>query len=215
MAKDSAAKKVYGLIGYPVKHSFSPAMHNAAFCALGINAEYRLFEVLPERLEKFLLDPEEKFDDINHDSVRAGDVWGFNITIPHKIKAREILEREFPFDKNADIMEMDLYYVKVSGAVNTVKRVGNKLEYRNTDAEGFLRSLKEDLTFDAKVENVLISGSGGAGSAIIAALSWKNPAINNLSIDNIFIYDVSNKAMDSAKSRFEKLQYVMDKVKFI
>ena len=93
--------KIYGLIGYPVKHSLSPTIHNAAFKHLGINAEYRLFEVKSDELEAFLLKSDKTFNDTDGRSVRAGDVLGFNITIPHKVKAREILEREFPFDKSA------------------------------------------------------------------------------------------------------------------
>ena len=85
--------KIYGLIGYPVKHSLSPIMQNAAFKAAGINAEYRLFEVLPDRLEDFLLGA-DTFKDDKDNVIAAGHVAGFNITVPHKVKAREIFERE-------------------------------------------------------------------------------------------------------------------------
>lgn len=208
--------KIYGLIGCTVKHSFSPAIHNAAFRYLkdqgkiDYDGEYRLFEVKPEELEEFLLNPDKVFKDTNNNPVRAGDVLGFNITIPHKVKAREILEREFPFNKNAPLMLQNLHYVKISGAINTARRVNDKLEYFNTDARGFFKSLEEDLRFDTKGKNVLIVGCGGAGRAVIAALSWRQNKINK-----IFIYDVSNEAMDSAKNHFSNFQYIMDKIKFI
>ncbi|PIP20851.1 MAG: hypothetical protein COX40_02590 [Candidatus Omnitrophica bacterium CG23_combo_of_CG06-09_8_20_14_all_40_11] len=201
--------KIYGLIGYPVKHSLSPAMHNAAFNYLKRNgeinydAEYRLFEVIPDRLEGFLLNSNEIFKDTNNNSIRAADVLGFNITIPHKVRAKEILEKKFPFPDN--------FYVNVSGAVNTVKRNGDKLDYDNTDASGFRAALKRDLKFDPKGKNVLIIGCGGAGRAIIAALSYM------LGIINIYINDISSEAMDSAEKHFKQIPALdrHTKLKFI
>lgn len=216
MAKDQPGKKIYGLIGYPVKHSLSAYMHNAAFKYLkdqgkiNYDAEYRLFEVPPDKLEEFLFNPDKIFEDTKGDLIRAGDVAGFNITIPHKVKAKEILERQFPFNKNAGIMERDLHYVKVSGAVNTVRRADGKLEYFNTDAVGFLKSLEEDLKFNTKKKKVLIIGCGGAGRAVIAALSWKQNKINK-----IFIYDLNKEALGFARTHFSSFQYVMDKIEFI
>ena len=69
-------KRIYGLIGHPVKHSLSPAMHNAAFKALDIDGEceYRLFEVHPDDLDSFL------------DSLDKNNICGLNITIPYKEK---------------------------------------------------------------------------------------------------------------------------------
>lgn len=206
-------QKIYGLIGYPVKHSLSPAMHNAAFCALKINAEYRLFEVKPEELEDFLLKPDKVLKDTNGNSIRAGDVLGFNITIPHKVKAREILERGFPYDKNAPLMLEALHYVKTCGAINTVRRINDKLEYFNTDASGFLKALEHDLKFDTKNKKVLIIGCGGAARAIISALSWKQ-----LGINKIFINDIRIEALGSAKQHFSQLsdsEYLMEKLQFI
>ncbi|MBU1871310.1 MAG: hypothetical protein KKH80_00700, partial [Candidatus Omnitrophica bacterium] len=178
---NSNSKKIYGLIGCPVRHSFSPAMHNSAFKYLNINAEYRLFEVRPEELEPFLLD-DISVKDINGNSVRAKDIGGFNITIPYKIKAKEILEREFPFDKNAPYRLRISHYVEVSGAINTVQRIGDNIEYYNTDALGFERSLAQDLNFDTYNKNTLVIGCGGAGRAVIAGLSWKQNRINKIYI---------------------------------
>jgi len=179
---------IYGVIGCPVKHSLSPAMHNAAFKACGIKAEYKTFEVRPEELEDFLLNKKE--------------VVGFNITIPHKIRAKEILERKFPLNNS-------IINVKLSGAVNTVKRLGNKIEYCNTDVLGFLRSLVVDLKFDLKFgrenKNVLLIGCGGAGRAVIAGLS------EFTSDFKIHAYDKSEKAVDSIREYFSKLSPALRK----
>ncbi len=209
MANNPSLKKIYGLIGYPVKHSLSPAMHNAAFKHLNIDAEYRLFEIKPEALEMFLL-KNIHVKDTEGNSFFSQDIVGFNITIPYKVRTKEILEREFSSNKNAPLILWDLHYVKVSGAVNTVRRADGKLEYFNTDAAGFLKSLKENLKFDTEKKKVLIIGCGGAGRAVIAALSWKQNKINK-----IFIYDVNKEALDSAKGHFSSFQYVMDKLEFI
>lgn len=197
-------KKIYGLIGYPVKHSLSPAMHNAAFCHLKINAEYKLFEIKPEELETFLLE-----------TVFIENISGFNITIPHKVKAREILEKKFPFKQETHLIQENLYYVKLSGAVNTIVKNGSILEYFNTDASGFLRSLEEKrecggLDFDPKNKKVLLIGCGGAGRAIIASLSWKN-----VGIQKIYINDLKEEAINSAKEHFSKFAHLKDKLEFI
>jgi shikimate dehydrogenase len=203
-------KSIYGLIGFPVKHSLSAFMHNAAFKNLGFNAEYKLFEVEPENLEKFLLEDVDA-KDINGEPFRVRDIVGFNVTIPHKVAAKEILEKAFPKKNEKDnLIQINEHYVKISGAVNTVKREANTLNYWNTDASGFLRSLKEDLGFELNGKNVLIIGCGGAGRAIVAALSWKN-----IGLGKIFIYDISEKAIQTAREYFSKFDYVNSKINFI
>ena len=191
---------IYGVIGWPIKHSLSPVMHNAAFKELGIDAEYRKFEVKPEGLEDFLL--------------KRKEVKGFNITIPHKVEAREILEQRFPLDKDVTIPEQFLYYVKLSGAINTVKRVGEKIEYYNTDATGFIHSLEQDLKFNVEYKNIFLFGCGGAGRAVISALSWRNADVKK-----IYVYDINRKAVSSAEKHFFNLakigDYLREKIKFI
>ena len=176
--------KIYGVLGYPASHSLSPKMHNAAFRALGINAEYRLFEVKPQELENFLLRP-IPVKDIDNWLVSKADIFGFNITIPHKVRAKEILEKKFPIDDTEALLLEDQYYVKLSGAVNTVKKGIDKLYYYNTDASGFLRSLEKGLKFNTKGKNVLIIGCGGAGRALIASLSWKESGIKKVYINDM------------------------------
>jgi len=193
---------IYGVIGWPIKHSLSPAMHNAVFKKLGIDAEYKAFEIKPEELEDFLL-RDISVKDIDGNPIRSRDIVGFNITIPYKVRAKEILEKKFPVDKDLKNNQF-LYYVKLSGAVNTVKRIGDKLEYWNTDATGFLHSLEGDLKFNTRRKTVLLVGCGGAGRAVIAALSWTNMHINK-----IYIYDVNDKAIKSTKEHFSKLPQVL------
>ena len=198
----SSEKRIYGLIGCPVKHSLSAVMHNAAFKYLkeykeiDYDAEYRLFEVKPQDLESFLLGS-ISVKDTEGKVFLSKDIVGFNITIPHKVRVKEILENKLPFDNNRGWVEEDLYYVRLSGAINTIKRNGDKLDYWNTDAEGFSRSLEEDLKFNTKDKNVLLVGCGGAGRAIIASLSWKETGINK-----IYINDINVEARDSTKEHF-------------
>ncbi len=164
-------KATYGLIGYPVKHSLSPAMHNAAFQACGINAEYKLFEVPPKDLEDFLF--------------KRKDIAGFTITIPHKVEALRLLKQT---TAQADAQ------VFLIGAVNTLKRVEDKILYTNTDYQGFRRSLVDDLRFAPKNKKVLMLGCGGAGRAVSVALS-QEPKIKQ-----VYIYEPNPQI---AKSSFE------------
>jgi len=214
MDKESSIK-IYGLIGYPVKHSLSPAMHNAAFKYLkerkkiNYDAEYRLFEIKPEELKDFLLNKDFLVKDTTGKSFYAKEIEGFNITIPHKVKAREILlPGDFGLTKEVTVRQD--HYVFLSGAINTVKRDKNRLEYYNTDSGGFIESLKEDLEFDTKDKNILIFGCGGAGRAVIAALTWKDT-----NISKIYIYDTNKEAVESAKKHFDRFDFVKDKLEFI
>ena len=193
---------VYGIIGWPVKHSLSPVMQEAAFKKLGIKAKYIKIPIPikpADSLESFLLN-RKAFNDTDRKSVRIGDLVGFNVTIPHKIKAREILEKNYPLEKNKSLVQEDLYYVKLTGAINTVKRDESILKYGNTDAPGFLKALEEDLKFDTNNKNVLLLGCGGAGRAIIAALSWKQMKVNK-----IYVYELSKEQVVSTKSHFSTL----------
>ncbi len=201
--------QIYGLIGYPVKHSISPLIHNAGFKKIGLPAEYRLFELSPERLEDFLL-KDIPIKDTEGRTFSSQNIVGFNITIPHKVRAREILEREFPYDKDAPVMEETLHYVKLLGAINTARRSSGKVEYRNTDAPGFLESLQKDLNFNTQGRNALVIGCGGGGRAVIAALSWKQNEIKN-----IYVTDIKEEAVNSARDYFSRFQYINEKLKFI
>jgi len=139
--------KIYGLIGYPVKHSLSPIMHNATFKALGINAEYKLFEKRPEELGYFL------------HSLSKENIYGLNVTIPYKEVVLKYLQWKSP-------------EVKFTDAVNVIiVKDKNYLEGWNTDGIGFHRHLTMDLKFNPLGKFVVVLGAGGAAKAIINQLA--------------------------------------------
>ena len=169
------SKKIYGLVGHPVRHSLSPVMQNAAFASLGIHAKYELYDVEPSGLTDFL------------DNVSAKHISGFNVTIPHKIKVKEYLERKGQIDENA----------KRLGAVNTINIDKNGILHGfNTDGPGFYRSLIEDLKFEPEGKNVFSLGAGGAAMAITMYLG-NGPK-------KIFVYDVENEKIDNLKKQYAK-----------
>jgi len=168
------AKKLYGIIGHPVGHSLSPAMHNSAFKALDIDAEYKLFDVEPEGLDKFL------------EGLCLSGISGLNVTIPHKIKAKEYIESNGSLDENA----------KRLGAVNTIKALDKNLKGCNTDGPGFYRSLVEDLKFEPEGKNILVLGAGGAATAIVMYLG-NGPK-------NISIFDVDNNKTSALMEHYKK-----------
>jgi len=145
-----SVKSIYGLIGFPVKHSLSALMHNAAFAHLKIDAEYKLFEVKPEDLNDFV------------GSLSQKNIHGLNVTIPHKEKVIPLLGR---------VSEDS----KLIGAVNTIKVSDGGCEGFNTDGEGFLKHLTADLGFDPKGKFIALIGAGGAAKAVSVYLSKANP----------------------------------------
>lgn len=167
-------KQIYGIIGHPVKHSLSPAMQNAAFKELGIDAEYSVFDVEPERLEEFL------------GGISNKKISGLNVTIPHKIKTKAYIETHGSLDANAGKL----------GAVNTIKVDGSGLCGFNTDGPGFYRSLVEELKFEPEGRNVFILGAGGAATAIIMYLG-NGPK-------KIFVSDVDASKTAELKVHFSK-----------
>jgi len=138
---DNNSTKIYGVLGYPVKHSLSPLMHNAAFRALNINAEYRLFEKAPDELEGFIR------------SLAEEGICGINVTVPYK-------EKVIPYLNNLS------EEAKLISAVNTIKATGNNLEGYNTDGDGFIRHLREDLGFEPGNKRAALLGAGGAARAV-------------------------------------------------
>jgi shikimate dehydrogenase len=141
------AKKIYGLIGWPVKHSLSGFMHNAGFSYYKINACYKLFPLKEDELEDFLK------------NLSKNKISGLNVTIPYKEKVLKYLDW-----KSKE--------VRFCGAVNTILvEKNNYLKGYNTDGIGFIRHLIYDLKFDPQDKNVLILGAGGAAKAITHQLA--------------------------------------------
>jgi len=138
----TAATAVYGVVGLPVSHSVSPAMHNAAFAATGIDGVY-----LPL--------PAVSADDFVTFG-RALGVKGASVTIPHKVTLFDCVD------------EIDAVAGRI-GAINTIRVIDGRWIGGNTDVEGFLRPLVE--RFELKGLNASILGSGGAARAVAVALS--------------------------------------------
>lgn len=143
MSRISGKTKILGIIGSPVTHSLSPAMHNAALAAM--NMDY-IYIPLP-------VDVKDLATAVS--GLKAiSAIKGFNLTIPHK---QEII----PFlDQISDT-------ARSVGAVNTVKRVGEEWVGTNTDVAGFLAPLIE-LNRDWQQTPAVVLGSGGAARAVIA-----------------------------------------------
>jgi shikimate dehydrogenase len=139
--------KKFGLIGHPVGHSLSAAMHTAVFKELNLPHTYEAFDVLPENLEQF---------------IKETSLDGANVTIPHKVEVMKYLNEI----KNE---------AKQIQAVNTISfneiKTGN-----NTDWIGFSESLKEE-GVELENKNVLVLGAGGASRAILISLKNNNAKI--------------------------------------
>lgn len=148
MRKISGSTNLAGIIGGPeqVQTSLSPAIHNAAFEALGMDWVYLSFPVPVLAVESAIR------------GLFASGVRGLNVTMPHKIAATGVM----------DVLEGD---AKAVGAVNTIESRGEKLVGWNTDVEGFARFLRLDLGFAVAGKKTLLLGSGGAARAVVAALA--------------------------------------------
>ncbi len=139
--------KITGIFGYPVEHTLSPAMHNAAFKHLGLDCCYLPFSVRPDRLGQAV------------EGIRALGMTGVNVTVPHK-------ETVMPF---LDDISSEAEFI---GAVNTIVNSDGKLTGFNTDGRGFMRSLSGE-GIDLSGKKVLIVGAGGASRAVSYYLSEK------------------------------------------
>jgi shikimate dehydrogenase len=136
----SGKTKICGLIGDPIEHSMSPAMHNTAFKNRGLDYVYLPFRVAKARLGEAIL------------GVKALNIRGLNVTIPHKVSVIPLLD------------ELDPLAEKI-GAVNTIINNDGVLKGYNTDAHGFLRAmLEQDIEPDGK--SIVMLGAGGASRAI-------------------------------------------------
>jgi shikimate dehydrogenase len=141
-----------GLFGHPISHTASPAMHNAAFEALGLPWVYLPFDVPPERLGEAV-----------RGTVALG-FRGFNVTIPHKQAVVEFLQET----SNE---------ARVIGAVNTVRIADDGTCHGfNTDGRGFVRSLRTDADFEPAGKVFFVMGAGGAGRAVATQLALEGAA---------------------------------------
>jgi len=140
-----------GLIGYPVSHSLSPKIQNAALKVSGLEGEYSLYPIAPDDMSalKALLE-----------RVRSGEMTGFNVTIPHKQNVIPFMDELTPT-------------AQAIGAVNVIYLRGDKLIGDNTDATGFLVDLKKFLTASTLGHEdlkALVLGAGGSARSVVYAL---------------------------------------------
>jgi len=194
MTNVSGRTRLCGVIGDPVEHTMSPAMHNAAFEKMGVDYFYVPFRVKKEQLAKAI------------EGVRALNIRGLNVTIPHKVAI-------IPFLDKLDQL------VRKIGAVNTVVNDEGVLTGYNTDATGFLQALLER-GIEPREKNIVILGAGGASRAIsfilaergsnlvilnrLLELSWAKELASSLSC--IFI-----KEVEALELNEENLAEVLEK----
>ena len=132
--------RLCALLGDPVEHTMSPAMHNAAFRKLGLDYVYLPFRVSAADLPNAV------------NGMRALNAAGFNVTIPHKVA---VIPRLDGLDPLAERI----------GAVNTVVNCDGELRGYNTDASGFIQALLHQ-GVEPDDKNIVVVGAGGAARAI-------------------------------------------------
>jgi shikimate dehydrogenase len=134
-----------GVIGWPLDHTLSPAIHTAAFRRLGIEWVYLTFPVAPEHLAQAI------------GGLRALGAIGANVTIPHK---------------EAVIAHLDQLSGDAAaiGAVNTIQRLGDRLIGHNTDVDGFREFVSGDAGIRVEGADAVVLGAGGAARAVVKAL---------------------------------------------
>jgi shikimate dehydrogenase len=138
--------RMVGVIGWPIEHTLSPVIHNAAFVALGMDWVYVPLPVATARLSAAL------------DGLGALGFAGANVTMPHKTRSAELVP-----DLSND--------ARLLRAVNTIVVGTDGLAGHNTDALGFERFLREDTGFDPSGRAALLFGAGGGARACALALS--------------------------------------------
>jgi shikimate dehydrogenase len=147
----NAATRLCAVLGAPIRHSASPAMHNAAFAALGLDWRYLAFEVDSKNLRAAIA------------GAKAMGFAGLNLTVPHKLLAIEMMDA---LDESA----------KIWGAINTIRFDEKGATGFNTDADGLANSLREDLGIELHGAKVLLLGAGGAGRTAALKLASENVA---------------------------------------
>ncbi|HSL59990.1 MAG TPA: shikimate dehydrogenase [Acidimicrobiales bacterium] len=142
----TASTRVAAVIGHPVRHSLSPAIHNAAFAATGLDWTYLAFDVEPGDAAAAVA------------AMRALGLGGLSVTMPHKAAVLDHLDRVSP-------------EAAALGAVNCIVPDGGELVGHNTDGGGFVDSLAADAGFDPSGARCLVLGAGGAARAVVVALA--------------------------------------------
>jgi shikimate dehydrogenase len=174
----NAATRLCAVYGFPIRHSASPAMHNAAFAKLGLDWRYLAFEVDPKNLRAAI------------EGARVMGFAGLNLTVPHKLLAVEMVDE---LDASA----------KCWGAVNTIKFENGRAIGFNTDADAIVAALREDLKIKLRGASVLLLGAGGAGRT--AALKLASEKVAELFLVNR-TRSKAEKIAREIKKRFPRIK---------
>jgi shikimate dehydrogenase len=209
----NASTRLCAVYGFPIRHSASPAMHNAAFARLGLNWRYLAFEVHPDNLRAAIA------------GARAMQFSGLNLTVPHKLLAMQIVDA---LDESS----------KTWGAVNTVRFEGKdangawfplhqfgvppsggqrqsaqppeggipseiRTQGFNTDSDGIARALREDLGLKLAGLKVLQVGTGGAGQ--VAALRMAMEGVAELFLTD-YVIAKAGAVAEEIRKRYPRVQ---------
>jgi len=155
----TAKTRLTALLGTPIRHSYSPTMHNCAFHELGLDLIYLAFETDQQNLKATL------------DGLKAMDFAGGNITMPNKVAVIEYLD---------EISETS----RLTGSVNTVVCKNGKLYGTITDGIGYMRSL-DQYGYDIIGKKIVIFGSGGAATAVAVQAAMEGVAEISFFVRNI------------------------------
>jgi shikimate dehydrogenase len=177
---------VCGIIGDPIEHTMSPAIHNAAFQAMGLDYVYVSFGVKGEGLRQAI------------EGMRALGMRGMSVTIPHKVAALPMMDKLDPLAEKI-------------GAVNTVVNDNGILTGYNTDATGFLQAMLEK-GVDPAGKNVTIVGAGGASRAVsfILADRGANPVILNRIEEIDWAINLAGRISETFGKKVEALELNRD-----
>ena len=150
--KITGKTKLTGIFGWPIEHTLSPSMHNAAFASLSLDFCYIPFLVSPNLLEDAVK------------AIKALNIRGINVTIPHKERVIQYIDE---VDREAAFI----------GAVNTIVNAEGRLIGYNTDGRGFMQSLAEK-AIEPRGKDILIIGAGGAARAVGHSLVQKSKSLS-------------------------------------
>jgi len=178
----SGKTRLCGIIGDPIEHTMSPVMHNAAFRQMGVDYLYVPFKVKQEELAKAI------------DGVKALNIRGLNVTIPHKVAVIQFLDK------------LDHLAEKI-GAVNTIVNDNGVLTGYNTDGAGFLQALLEK-GIEPREKNTVILGAGGASRAISFSLADRgaNLVILNRRLELDWAEELASRISQSFSKEVEALE---------
>lgn len=161
-------KELYAVIGDPIAHSMSPAMHNDLFEVYGIDAHYHALHVQRNELAHAIK------------GLKAIGISGFNVTVPHKVSIMPLLDEIDPLAKSI-------------GAVNTVKNENGRLVGYNTDGSGYFKGLASEVP-SLEDKRVLLIGAGGAARAIYFTMAYEG--VKYIDITNRTIEKAENLRKD-------------------